>query len=51
TPRFLYKAGVAALELDQKDKALSYFQRVKDEYPDSTEAQTIDVFIGMAQTQ
>ncbi|QBA64575.1 tetratricopeptide repeat protein [Muriicola soli] len=51
TPRFLYKAGVAALELDQKEKALGYFQRVKDDFPDSTEAQTIDVFIGMAQTQ
>ncbi|MBT8285859.1 MAG: tetratricopeptide repeat protein [Flavobacteriaceae bacterium] len=51
TPRFLYKAGVAALELNQKDKALGYFQRIKDEFPDSNEAQTIDVFIGMAQTQ
>jgi tetratricopeptide (TPR) repeat protein len=50
TPRFLYKAGIAALELDNKEKALKYFQRVKEDFPDSEEAQTIDVFIGMAQT-
>ncbi|HMB63835.1 MAG TPA: tetratricopeptide repeat protein [Eudoraea sp.] len=50
TPRFLYKAGVTAMELDQKSKALQYFQRVKDEFPKSQEAQTIDVFIGMAKS-
>ena len=51
TPRFLYKAGIAALELGQKDKALGYFQRIKDDFPEADEANTIDVFIGMAQTQ
>lgn len=51
TPRYLYKAGIAALELGSKEKALSYFQRIKDEFPNSEEAKTIDVFIGMAQTQ
>lgn len=50
TPRFLYKAGVTAMELDQKSKALQYFQRVKDEFPKAQEAQTIDVFIGMAKS-
>lgn len=48
TPKFLYKSGVTALELDQKDKALKYFQRIKDEFSSSTEANTIDAFIGMA---
>ncbi len=51
TPRFLYKAGIAALELGKKEKALKYFQRIKDDYPDAEEARTIDAFIGMAQTQ
>ena len=51
TPRYLYKAGLAALELGTKEKALGYFQRIKDEFPNSEEARTIDVFIGMAQTK
>ncbi|WP_400073648.1 tol-pal system YbgF family protein [Zobellia russellii] len=50
TPKFLYKAGVTALELNQNDKALKYFQRIKDEYSSSDEARTVDAFIGMAKT-
>jgi tetratricopeptide (TPR) repeat protein len=50
TPRFLYKAGITALDLGQRDKALKYFQRIKDEFSDSDEGRTIDVFIGMAKT-
>ena len=49
TPKFLYKAGITALELKNNEKALGYFRRIKEEYPDSNEASTIDVFIGMAQ--
>lgn len=49
TPKFLYKAGITAVELGMNDKALTYFRRVKEEFPDATEAATIDVFIGMAQ--
>lgn len=48
TPKFLYKSGVTALDLDQKEKALKYFQRIKDDFSSSTEASTIDAFIGMA---
>ncbi|MCK0157618.1 tetratricopeptide repeat protein [Cellulophaga sp. F20128] len=48
TPRFLHKAGVAALELGENAKALKFFQRIKDDYPSSQEASTIDVFIGKA---
>jgi tetratricopeptide (TPR) repeat protein len=48
TPRFLYKSGVTSLELGQNKKALDYFTRIKDEFPDSEEANTIDAFIGMA---
>ncbi|MEM7380894.1 MAG: tetratricopeptide repeat protein [Bacteroidota bacterium] len=50
TPKYLYKAGVTAMELDQKDKALTYFQRIKDEFSTSQEASTIDAFIGMAKS-
>lgn len=50
TPKFLYKAGVTSLELKQYDKALKYFQRIKDEFSTSNEANTIDAFIGMAKS-
>ncbi len=50
TPKYLYKAGVAALELGSKDKALKYFERIKDEFVSSNEARSIDAFIGMAKS-
>ena len=50
TPKFLYKAGVTAMELKQKDKALKYFERIKNDYSSSEEARTIDAFIGMAES-
>lgn len=49
TPMYLYKAGAIALDLGQADKALGYFERIKEDYPNATEAATIDVFIGKAQ--
>ncbi|MBO0322112.1 tetratricopeptide repeat protein [Muricauda sp. CAU 1633] len=49
TPRFLYKAGVAAMELGQNEKALGYFERIKEEYPKSPEGIGIDALIGLAQ--
>ncbi|MBD0824988.1 tetratricopeptide repeat protein [Aestuariibaculum marinum] len=49
TPMYLYKAGAIALELGKAGKALDYFNRIKEEYPNSTEAATIDVFIGKAE--
>ena len=51
TPKFLYKAGITALDLGQNDKALQYFQQVKDDFPQSEEATSIDAFIGMAKSQ
>ncbi|MGB5553064.1 MAG: tetratricopeptide repeat protein [Flavobacteriaceae bacterium] len=50
TPKYLYKAGVTALELKQNDKALKFFQRIKDEFSTSDEARTIDAFIGMTKS-
>lgn len=49
-PKFLYKAGVTALDLGEKDKALKYFQQIKDDYASSEEARTVDAFIGMAKS-
>ena len=49
TPMYLYKAGAIALDLGKADKALTYFKRIKEEFPSSTEATTVDVFIGKAQ--
>lgn len=49
TPMYLYKAGAVALDLGKADKALTYFNRIKDEFPNSSEAATIEVFIGKAQ--
>ncbi|WP_350292257.1 tetratricopeptide repeat protein [uncultured Croceitalea sp.] len=48
TPRFLYKAGVIAMDLGYSDKALEYFTRVKDEFSKSPEANNIDALIGFA---
>ncbi|MFS4415740.1 tetratricopeptide repeat protein [Maribacter sp. 2307ULW6-5] len=50
TPKFLHKAGVTALEMGDKAKAASYFERIKEEYPDSDRAQNIDAFLGMAKS-
>ncbi|MEL4307364.1 tetratricopeptide repeat protein [Joostella sp. CR20] len=50
TPKFLFKAGVVSLEAGDADKALKYFNRVKNEYSDSEEGRTIDIYIGKAET-
>lgn len=49
TPRFLFKAGQVALELNKKDVALKHFTRIQNEYGASQEAMNIDGFIGLAQ--
>ncbi|MEM9648763.1 MAG: tetratricopeptide repeat protein [Bacteroidota bacterium] len=49
TPRFLYKAGVLAMNLGQTEKALGFFERIKDEFSSSQEANGIEVLIGLAQ--
>ncbi|MFX0558347.1 tetratricopeptide repeat protein [Maribacter sp. CXY002] len=48
TPKFLFKAGVTAIEMGENSRALDYFQRIKDEFKDSEAARNIDAFIGMA---
>lgn len=47
TPRFLYKAGIVAIELGEKEKALGFFEKIKEEYASSQEANGIDALIGL----
>ena len=49
TPLYLQKAGVTALEVGDFGKALGYFQRIREEYPQSAQANGVEAFIGMAQ--
>jgi tetratricopeptide (TPR) repeat protein len=46
TPKYLFKAGLLSSALEKNSKALSYFKRIKDEYPNSTEAAQVDIQIG-----
>ncbi len=49
TPRFLLKAGIAAMSLNQNDKALAHFKKIADEYPKSTEAAKAEIYTGRAE--
>ena len=49
TPRFLLKAGIAAMALNQNDKALAHFKKIADEYPKSTEATKAEIYTGRAE--
>jgi tetratricopeptide (TPR) repeat protein len=48
TPLYLFKAGVVGLKIGKQSQALSFFKTIKSDFPDSTEAKDIDVFIGKA---
>ena len=49
TPVFLMKAGKTALALNNKETAAKHFNDIKDNYPDTPEAQSADALIGLAQ--
>ncbi len=49
TPLYLMKAARLALDLGENEKALDYLNRIKTEFPSSTEASKVDVFIGKAE--
>ena len=49
TPMYLYKAGVIGLKLEKYSSALAFFNQIKSDFSDSTEARDIDVFIGKAE--
>ena len=48
TPKFLYKAGILAMNTNDNAKATDFFERIKEEFPNSTQANDIDVLLGMA---
>lgn len=48
-PTALYKAGMAYLMVDNNAKALECFQKVKNNYPESTEWTEIDKYIALAE--
>jgi tetratricopeptide (TPR) repeat protein len=49
TPRFLFKAGVTAIDLGKMDAAVKYLTKVKEEYAASEYASQVDLYLGRAQ--
>ncbi len=49
TPRFLFKAGITAIELGKMDLAVDHLTRVKEEYATSDYASQVDLYLGRAQ--
>ena len=48
---YLLKAGVTAEKLGQNDKALGFYETIKDKYPQSMEGYEIDKYIGRIQNK
>ena len=48
TPRFLLKSGIAAMALDQNDKALKHFKKITEDFPSSPEAAKAEIYTGRA---
>lgn len=48
TPLFLFKAGNTAMDIEKYSTALDAFERIKNDYPNSTEAKDIDIYINKA---
>ncbi|CEN40663.1 tetratricopeptide repeat protein [Capnocytophaga cynodegmi] len=46
TPIYLKKAGITAMLQNNNQEANKYFERIKDEFPNSEEARTIDILLG-----
>ncbi|MBC3846913.1 hypothetical protein H8K90_11025 [Winogradskyella echinorum] len=49
TPLFLMKAARVAIDLEQNDKALGFLNRIKVEFPSSTEFSQVDALIGQVE--
>ena len=49
TPRFLLKAGIAAINLNKPDVALKHFTTIEEEYPNSPEAAKAVIYVGRAE--
>jgi len=48
TPMYLYKAGTISLDLGKADKALTYFETIKEKYPNASEMAMVEVLLGKA---
>ena len=48
TPKFLYKAGILAMNSGNNTKAAEFFERIKEDFPNASQANDIDVMLGMA---
>ncbi|NLN26257.1 MAG: tetratricopeptide repeat protein [Bacteroidetes bacterium] len=46
TPRFLFKAGLTALNLNKIDKAKKHFEKIVKDYPNSEEFAKAEVYLG-----
>ncbi len=49
TPKFLLKAAITALEVGNAGDAEEYLNEIKNKYPDSPEADEVDIYLGRAQ--
>ncbi len=49
TPRFLLKAGIAAMAVNKTDKAMAHFKKIVDDYPKSPEATKAEIYTGRAE--
>jgi len=51
TPLFLLKAGLVYEMIEEPAKALALYRRIQDEFPNSTEGQNIERYIGRVSVQ
>lgn len=51
TPKYLLKAGIAAIQVGNPDKAKALLNRLGKEYPDSSEADKVTAYLGMAENK
>lgn len=49
SPKFLFKAALVSLDLNQPKEALTHLNKIKSDFPNSPEANQIDVYIGQAE--
>ncbi|MFD2565546.1 tetratricopeptide repeat protein [Aquimarina rubra] len=49
TPKFLLKSAITAISLGKPEVAITYLERIKEEFSKSTEANQADVHLGRAQ--
>lgn len=50
TPRFLLKAALTALQLNEKNRAAELLERIEQDYPNSPQAEEVPLYMGMANT-